>query len=343
MEAPLRVGFLGAGLIATFHSKMLRASGIDVERSGVWDPDPGRADAFVAVAGGFVADGEDHVLDTCDAVYVCTWTSEHPRLVAAAVERGLAVFCEKPLGVDLATSVGLVDGVVAAGVTNQVGLVLRRSPAFNLVRALVADEAAGPVMAAVFRDDQFIPIQGHYGSTWRADVARAGAGTFIEHSIHDVDLVEHLLGPVVSVSARSADVHGIEGIEDAVSALLELASGATVTLTSVWHDVLARPSLRRLEILCRDRWIAVEDDWFGPVTWQDPSGPAVTLEGPDLLAECERRGIATPNPDGDFVTAARAGAPAWPDVTVALRAHRLVDAVYRSAASGGSPVAVTAD
>jgi len=339
VSSPLRVGFLGAGLIATFHSKVLRASGVEVERVGVWDPDRGRAEGFVAAAGGFVADGEDQVLDGCDAVYVCTWTSEHPRLVSAAVARGLAVFCEKPLAVDLATATRLADEVVAAGVTNQVGLVLRRSPAFNLVRALIADEAAGPVMAAVFRDDQFIPIQGHYGSTWRGDVAKAGAGTFLEHSIHDVDLVEHLLGPVTSVSARSAHVHDLPGIEDSVSALLELASGATVTLTSVWHDVLARPSLRRLEVLCRDRWIAVEDDWTGPVTWQDPTGEPTTLSGAELLAECERRGIATPNPDGDFVTAAAAGAPAWPDVTVALRAHRLVDAVYRSAASGGSPVA----
>ena len=40
------------------------------------------------------------MLDTCDAVYITTWTSEHPRLVAAAAERGLAIFCEKPLAVD---------------------------------------------------------------------------------------------------------------------------------------------------------------------------------------------------------------------------------------------------
>ena len=44
------------------------------------------------------------MLDRCDAVYVCSWTSEHPRLVAAAAERGVHVFCEKPLAVDLATA-----------------------------------------------------------------------------------------------------------------------------------------------------------------------------------------------------------------------------------------------
>ena len=87
-------------------------------------------------------------------------------------------------------------------------------------------------------------------------------------------------------------------------------------------------------------WIAVEDDWFGPVTWQDADAPAVTVTGEALLAACAERGIATPNPDGDFVRAVRDGTPAHPDVTVALRAHRLVDAAYRSAAAGGAPVAV---
>ncbi|HEX2849533.1 MAG TPA: Gfo/Idh/MocA family oxidoreductase, partial [Acidimicrobiales bacterium] len=67
----MRVGFLGAGLIATFHSKMLRASGEDVERVGVYDPDPARAEAFAKASGHTVAASEDEVLDGCDAVYVC--------------------------------------------------------------------------------------------------------------------------------------------------------------------------------------------------------------------------------------------------------------------------------
>ena len=84
----MRVGFLGAGLIATFHSKMIRRSGVAVERAGVYDPDAERAARFAAASGSVVCASEDEVLDGCDAVYVCTWTSEHPRLVAAAVGAG---------------------------------------------------------------------------------------------------------------------------------------------------------------------------------------------------------------------------------------------------------------
>ena len=67
--------------------------------------------------------------------------------------------------------------VEGAGVTNQVGLVLRRSPAFTLARQLLADPAAGRVMAVVLRDDQFIPTQGMYGSDWRADPDKAASRT----------------------------------------------------------------------------------------------------------------------------------------------------------------------
>ena len=97
-------------------------------------------------------------------------------------------------------------------------------------------------MAVVFRDDQFIPIQGHYGSTWRSDVAKAGAGTLLEHSIHDVDMLRFLIGDVKSVSARATYRHDIEGIEDVVAASMTFDNGAVGTLTTIWHDNLSRPS-----------------------------------------------------------------------------------------------------
>lgn len=335
----LRVGFLGAGLIATYHSKSLRRSGADVAWAGVYDPDLARAAAFGAASGARVYDTEDAVLDGCDAVYVCSWTSEHRRLVAAACDRGLPVFCEKPLATSVADATAMVDAVERAGVTNQVGLVLRASPAFDLLRDLIADPASGRVMSVVFRDDQYIPIQGMYGSTWRADPAKAGAGTLLEHSIHDVDVIESLVGPCTEATARSSELHGIDGIEDVVVATLSLRDGGHVALISVWHDVLARPSLRRIEVLCERAWFCLENDWFGPVSWTS-DGDAGTLEGEALMAEVERRGLRHPNPDGAFAAAVAAGVPAWPDFRTGLRAHTVVDALYRSAASGGTSVTV---
>lgn len=344
-EGPLRIGFLGAGLIATYHSKSLHRSEAaarhGVVRAGVFDPDRDRATAFAAASGHQVCDTEDEVLDGCDAVYVCTWTSEHPRLVAAAVQRGLAVFCEKPLATDLAAAEHMAALVERAGVVNQVGLILRRSPAYQWARHLVADPAAGGVMSVVFRDDQFIPIQGHYASTWRARRDLAGAGTLIEHSIHDVDMLRFLVGEVARVSAHTANFHGYDGIEDVASATLAFTNGAVGTLTSIWHDNLARPSLRRVEVFCRNRLVVIEgNDWFGPVHWTDRDGTTGSLEGDALSAAAAPLMEGSINPDGEFVTAVVHGHPASPDFATAVAAHRLVDAMYRSADAGGEAVTV---
>lgn len=284
---------------------------------------------------------EDEVLDSSDAVYVCTWTSEHPRLMAKAVARHLSVFCEKPLAVDLPTAEALAAEVLASGVTNQVGLVLRRSPAYLWAHHLLHEPTAGAVMAVVFRDDQFIPIQGHYGSTWRADKHKAGAGTLLEHSIHDLDMLRYLVGDLDTVSARSANHHGHDGIEDVMAVSLSFRNGAHGTLVSVWHDNLARPSLRRVEIFAERRFVVIEgDDWFGPVGWTDADGTDGSLEGQGLWEAAEVLVDGTLNPDGEFLLAARDGRPSWPDVSVAVEAHRAADACYRSAAQDGTAVAV---
>lgn len=78
----------------------------------------------------------------------------------------------------------------------------------------------------VFRDDQFLPNQGMYGSSWRTDRARACSGVLLEHSIHDLDLIEWLFGPVRSVSALDTHIAGVDGIEDSVAGeTFRLAAG----------------------------------------------------------------------------------------------------------------------
>lgn len=338
----VRIGFLGAGLIATYHGKSVHRSGADHVIAAVYDPDEDRRCAFAAASGASPVETEDALFAAVDAVYVCTWTSEHARLVTAAAERGLPVFCEKPLATDLATATAMTDAVAAAGVINQVGLVLRSSPSFLELEHQIRDPRNGRVQAVVLRDDQFLPIQGMYGSTWRGDVARAGAGTMLEHSIHDVDALEWLLGPVTAVSARSSSFHGLPGIEDTVVAALSFEGGAQGSLTSVWHQLLERPSLRRIEVICERAFLTLEHDVLGPVTWTRPDGEHGALDGEALVAAVSARHDGQlPNQDRSFVEAVASGrAGPDPDFRTALRAHRVVDAVYRSAAAGGAPVAV---
>ena len=354
----VRVGFIGAGFIAEHHVEGLVVSGADAEVAAVFDPDGSRATRFAERHGAVVADSERALVDAVDAVYVCTPTVEHPRLVRLVAAAGRAVFCEKPLGVGLAEARDVAAAVADAGVVNQVGLVLRDSPSFLLLRSLIADPADGPLLTVIFRDDQYLPVRGVYGSRWRGEVASAGGGTLIEHSIHDLDLLTWLCGPVASVSARTAHHHGIEGIEDVAGVHLEFASGGTAHLVSVWHDVLGRPSLRHVEVFRQRGWYALEGDVWGPLRWQRSSvedvaaadaapaglpGGAVrgepqtptAVEGDALRAELRRRGVRLRWPDGAFVAAVASETPAYPSVAEALDAHLLADAAYRSAAAGG--------
>jgi len=332
----VRVGFYGAGFISGLHVQALRASRVDNEIVAVHDPDEARAASFAAEHEAAVV-GEDELPGLVDAVYVTAWTAAHPRLVDKAAAAGVAVFCEKPLAFDAATAEQMAAAVARAGVVNQVGLVLRFLPSFRWVRRLVRDERAGRVLAVVFRDDQYIPDQGIYGSTWRTDATLAGRGTLLEHSIHDVDILQWLLGPVTAVSATTRAVHGHDGIDDVAVARLDFAGGPAATLTSVWHDVLERPSLRRVEVLCERLFVALEGDFAGPVRWQFAGEEENVLAGRDLaLAIADAGDSTTVNPATAFLTAVREGTPAHPSLAEAVPAHRVVDAIYASADAAGA-------
>ncbi len=332
----IRIGFLGTGHIAGLHKFLLDTCGIDNEIVAVCDPDTARAEAFAADCGAQVTD-EATLLEMVDAVYVTTWTAEHPRLVAAAAAAGRAVFCEKPLAIEPDQVAEMVRVVTEAGVINQVGLILRFLPPFRLVRRLLADARAGRVLAVVYRDDQYLPIGGSYGSTWRIDAAKAGHGTVLEHSIHDLDILTWLFGPVEALSATTRNHHGHEGIEDVAAVRMDFASGATGTLTSIWHDIGERESQRGIEIFCERLHIRIESDFTGPVRWQFDGAEPEVLEADALaavVAEDDDRG----NPARAFLSAIEAGRAASPAFADAITAHGLVEAVYRSAAFDGAVI-----
>jgi predicted dehydrogenase len=117
--------------------------------------------------------------------------------------------------------------------------------------------------------------------------------------------------------------------------------GAVGVMASVWHDLLERPSLRRVEVISERLWCELDgSDWFGPVRWQHAGGEQEVLEGDSLATRVYTMGLTVPNPDGAFVAAVRDQRPAYPDFATAVRAHAVIDALYRSAATGGAPIAV---
>jgi predicted dehydrogenase len=342
----VRIGIVGCGFIGGVHSGaigvLVRAGLVDASVVATHDAaDPDRAAAFARHHDARPCATLDELLALVDVVWVCTWTSAHREVVERAVDAGVAVFCEKPLAPTLAECDAVAESL--AKVPHQVGLVLRHAPVLATAAELVASGRFGAPIATVLRDDQYFPVQGMYGSDWRADVARAGGGTLLEHSIHDVDVLRWILGDPVSVRADVASHAGFAGIDDAAQVTFGYDGGATATLVSVWHGVTTRPSTRRLEIFCSDALLWTDDDHLGPLHVEHAGGTDV-LEGalpawagalavaPEHLATLVQ--YAAPSKAFLDSLAAVPASGGWPDAEVALAAHRLVDLAYRSAREG---------
>ncbi len=341
----LRVGLVGCGFIGNVHSWALwalRKTGVvDLSVVAVCDADAERAAGLAAPHDAEVCD-LDSLLERVDVVYVCTPTAQHLAVVEAAAARSLAIFCEKPLATDLTHAQRVAD--VLRTVPHQVGLVLRAAPVFETLRTRITSGAYGRPMAVSLRDDQFFPIQGHYGSTWRAQQETAGGGTLIEHSIHDIDVLRWLLGEPLDVSCRTSSFFDYSGIEDMASATMRFDGGLVANLLSVWHQVLTRPSTRRLEVFCEEAFLWTEDDNTGPLHVETSKGaeelvcplpewthqipvPEQVRDSLGLYAEASRRFLA------DVRTTS-------PDADDALAAHRIVDGCYTSAAKSGEAISL---
>jgi predicted dehydrogenase len=346
----IRVGFYGAGLISRMHAAFLAASSFENVIAAVHDPDQARAKAFASRHGARSVSEAD-LLRLVDVVYVTTWTAEHARLVEMAASQGLPVCCEKPLAFDAPAAQRMVDVVEDLGVVNQVGLLLRFAPHFILARDLMRDPAAGRTLAISFRDDQYIPNQGRYASTWRTDASLAGRGALLEHSIHDVDILRWLAGDVAAVSAAMREVHGHPRIDDITVARLEFEDGSMAALTSIWHDILERPSMRHVEIFCERLYVSINGEIGGPLRWQYTGSASQELSAEGVTRVCADSASApiddlVPflggtlfNPASAFLRAVTTGSPSPLAMREALPAHRIVDAIYRSADSGGLAVA----
>ena len=358
---PTRLAIIGCGFIGTVHSfairSIVRGGLADAVVTATCDQDLDRAKRMLEPHGGGTATTDiDEALADVDAAWVCTPTSSHLGAVERCVAHGVAVYCEKPLAGDLAGAEEIAALVGDSKLANQVGLVLRSSPPVASIASMCRGErlrgapdpgSLGAPMAAVLRDDQYFPVGGIYGSDWRADVSVAGGGTLLEHSIHDVDLLTWMLGPVVSVGARTENHAGHPGVEDVAAVTLEHSGGALSTLVSVWHGIGSRPSTRRLEVFFERAHVVLEDEQVGPVKIQTGDTAMELGLPPEAFSLMDR--LAVPDDlrphllayaaaDLEFVRSVASGGVPAPGIDVALEAHRIVDAAYRSAALGGVPL-----
>lgn len=349
----VRIGLIGAGVIGAAHSLVLqqigRALGARVQLVAVADPAAERRALFADLYGYHQLYADAQALLTqaeINTVFICTPTRFHAEAVHEASVRGLHLFCEKPLAMDAAEGAAMVAAVERSGVQSQIGLVLRFSAVFSVMRELLNDPRAGRPRAVLFRDDQCFPIRGLHDSAWRADRTLTAGGTLIEHGVHDLDLLTWFFGPVRRLRAWEENRAGHPGIEDYMAVELEFAGGVRAQLVNVWHNMVQRLSNRRLEIFCDNAFIASEADMSGEITYQFGEGAEQRMSEDEVLRRFLARqasvpealragyGIAYLVQDLAFVEALLGGSLAAPSMRVGLEAQCLAAAAYHAARTG---------
>lgn len=349
----LRIGVIGAGVIGATHSTVLQQIGREldgrVQLVALADPEADRRAYFAETYGyrQLFADGLELLAHAdINTVFICTPTRYHAEFTHAAAARRLPIFCEKPLAMTYREAAMMVASVEQAAVPAQIGLVLRFSAVYTVMRALLHDPAAGRPLAVVFRDDQCFPIRGIHDSAWRADRRLTAGGTLVEHGVHDLDLLTWFFGPVERLRAWEDNRTGYAGIEDYMAVELRFAGGLRAQLVNVWHNMVQRPSNRRLEIFCENAFLASDHDMHGEIICQFADGAEEVILAPEVL----RRYLATqPHiPDGlrtwcgaaylvqdlSFVQALLADRAPAPGIRAGLEAQRLAVAVYHAARIG---------
>ncbi len=219
----LNMALVGAGGMGMRHATgyvELRKYFDDVRMVAVCDPHLESAEAVAGVIAegtpeaprvfGSLADAVESNDVTLDAVDIVTSTPAHHGLAIEAMEAGLDVMVEKPMGLTL-TACRLMQRVEAAtGRVLSISENFRRDPMNRLARALLDAGAIGqPYFALDFSVGS--ANRGVMHSTvWRAKKVQAG-GVVLDAGVHNADLLLYLMGPAVRVFAET-DVNDRERV-----------------------------------------------------------------------------------------------------------------------------------
>ncbi len=195
--ADLRVGFVGAGIIAKAHAIALnRIEGVTI--TAAIDPLKDRAEELVAEFGGKSFTSFDHAADDVDAVWVGTPPYLHCQNSLAALEAGKHVFVEKPIALSLADADAMIEVADRGNLKLAVGEMIRFYPAYREMRRIIdAGEIGDPVSVWSHR---YSNSSLDFDPQWRWDPKKSGGFVF-EWQTHEINTVRYLGGEVASVEA----------------------------------------------------------------------------------------------------------------------------------------------
>ena len=325
-DDPVRLGLLGAGRIGRTHARSI-AHSQGARLAAVADPDEAAA-ASVAKMTGARAVAVDEVLGdvAIEGVLIAAPTDLHAELIGKAAEAGKAIFCEKPVDLDLARARRAVAAAARCGVPLMIGFNRRFDPSFRRLRDDIDRGRIGAVELVQITSRDPAPPPAAY-------VERSG-GLFKDMMIHDLDMARFLVGDaIVEVSATGSSlvdsaIAGAGDVDTAV-AVLRSAGGRLCVISNSRRAAYGYD--QRIEVHGAEGMVSAGNPVATTVTRADRSGFATEpLSGffMDRYADAYRHEMAA------FCAVVRNGDIAYPSGRDGLAALALADAAGESLATG---------
>lgn len=194
-----------------------------------------------------------------DAVLICTPHRLHPSMTLQAVQAGLHVLTEKPVG----TSVEEVAAVLAElnahpGLRCGVLYNRRSSRAYQYVRNLVLNQTLGELVRVTWLITNLYRTDAYYQSSpWRGTWREEGGGLLMTQASHQLDLMQWICGMPDRVWARCSTVDRPILTENEAELFFTYPGGAKGQFIASAHEC---PGVNRLEICGTRGSITVQDD-----------------------------------------------------------------------------------
>ncbi len=243
-----RCAIVGVGMAGESHVRALKKVP-NASLVAVCDSDSARASAALAKHGVSVPIHPDlktlFERETIDVLHIALPSSFHRDAAVEAMERGANVIVEKPLDITLERC----DAIIAAAAQHKVKLAgiyqNRFNPANHAVKTAVEEGRFGPLTWA----GAFVlwVREPKYYQSWRGTKDIDGGGAIMNNSIHSIDLLQWMVGPIKSVSAYAdVRVHKQLEVEDTLTCALRFHNGALGTVVGTTGMFPGRPA--RIEV-----------------------------------------------------------------------------------------------
>jgi len=330
-DKPLRFCQFGAGRIGQIHAANL-AGHPDAELVSVVDVVADAAEALAANYGAHVTTPEDALADdTVDAVIIASSTDTHADLIEASARAGKAIFCEKPIDLDIGRVDACLAVVAGCDVPLFVGFNRRFDPSFAALKARLDDGEIGPVeMVSITSRDPGPPPLAYL---------KVSGGLFRDMMIHDLDMARWLLGeePVQVFAFAEALVDpavATVGDVDTAVVVLRTASGRLAQISNSRRAVYGYD--QRVEVLGSTGMLRAEN--LRPTSVEIATETSTRTDNP-LHFFLERYADAYRIELDTFIGAVRDGRAPQPGGADGRIALRLADALLQSRETG-APVDV---